>query len=69
MSKIIASYRGTPMKSTVGLPIGVRLFPPDANYSYSRVEIETKTQLTFEQETKLFKILGDWFLQLKKEST
>ena len=56
------------MKSTVGLPIGVRLFPPDANYSYSRVEIETKTQLTPEQERKLFKILGDWFLQLKKES-
>jgi hypothetical protein len=55
------------MKSTVGLPIGVRLFPPDANYSYSRVEIETKTQLTPEQERKLFKILGDWFLQLKKE--
>jgi hypothetical protein len=65
--KIICSYRGTPMKSTVGLPIGVRLFPPDTNYSYSRVEIETKTQLTPEQERKLFKILGDWFLHLKKE--
>jgi hypothetical protein len=56
------------MKSTVGLPIGVRLFPPDANYPYNRVEIETKTQLTSEQERKLFKILENWFLQLKKES-
>ena len=67
MSRIICSYRGTPQKSTVGLPIGVRLFPPDANYSYSRVEIETKNELTSEQERKLFKILGDWFLQLKQE--
>ncbi|QIW88542.1 hypothetical protein [Pseudanabaena phage PA-SR01] len=67
MSKIICSYRGTPQKSTVGLPIGVRLFPPDENYPYNRVEIETKRQLTAEQEKKLFKILGDWFLQLKKE--
>lgn len=56
------------MKSTVGLPIGVRLFPPDVNYPYSRIEIETKMQLTLEQEKKLFKILGDWFLQLKKEA-
>jgi hypothetical protein len=68
MSKIIASYRGTPMKSTVGLPIGVRLFPSDANYPYNRVEIETKTQLTPEQEHKLFKILGEWFLELKREA-
>jgi hypothetical protein len=67
MSKIICSYRGTPMKSTVGLPIGVRLFPSDANYPYNRVEIETKTQLTPEQERKLFKILGEWFLELKRE--
>jgi hypothetical protein len=68
MSKIICSYRGTPMKSTVGLPIGVRLFPSDANYPYNRVEIETKTQLTPEQERKLFKILGEWFLELKREA-
>lgn len=65
--KIICSYRGTPQKSTVGLPIGVRLFPPDTNYSYSRVEIETKNELTSEQEKKLFKILENWFLQLKRE--
>jgi hypothetical protein len=56
------------MKSTVGLPIDVRLFPPDANYSYNRVEIETKTQLTPEQERKLFKILREWFLELKREA-
>lgn len=56
------------MKSTIGLPMGVRLFPSDAHYAFNRVEIETKNQLTTQQEQKLFKILGEWFLQLKKES-
>jgi hypothetical protein len=55
------------MKSTIGLPIGVRLFPADKNYTYNRVEIETKNKLTSDQENKLFKILGTWFLKLKKE--
>ena len=66
-NKIICSYRGTPLKSTIGLPIGVRLFPPDKDFAYNRVEIETKKELTPDQERRLFKILADWFLQLKKE--
>jgi|GEM_PF-3880326 len=55
------------MKSTIGLPMGVRLFPSDSHYAFNRVEIETKAKLSPEQETKLFKILESWFLKLKKE--
>lgn len=64
--KIICSYKSPILKSIVGLPIGVRRFPPDRVYPFDRVEIETQKELTPEQEQKLFGILSNWFLNLKK---
>lgn len=65
--KIICSYRGQPLKPTVGLPIGVRMFPPDEKYPYKRLEISSKKPLSTSQQARLFSILSEWFLELKNE--
>jgi hypothetical protein len=60
--KITCSHRGL-LKSAVGLPIFVRILRDN------KITIESPNELTPEQERKLFKLLADWFLQLKKDST